>query len=68
MFNFVYTQLNVKTVQFQTILLSISTQFISIWRIDRDLSGATTSGESGSGSDSYKWVFRIPLSSNITGT
>ena len=36
-----------KTVPFQTIHFSISMQFSSIWSIDRTLSGATTSGQSG---------------------
>ena len=36
--------LNVKTVLFQVIQFSISTQFSSIWPIDRSLSGATTLG------------------------
>ena len=39
---FDYTQLNVKTVLFQTIQFSITTQFISILPIDSTLSGATT--------------------------
>ena len=39
---FVYTQLNVKTVLFQTIQFSISTHFSSIWPIDRTLSGTNT--------------------------
>ena len=39
-------QLNVKTVLIQTIQFSISTQFSSIWPIDRILSGATTQGQS----------------------
>ena len=82
---FVYTQLNVKTVLFQTIQLSIitvsmsktvlfqtiqfsiSTQFSSIWPIDRTISGATTSGQSGSGSDGNEGVLCIPQSSSITG-
>ena len=41
---FVYTHYNVKTVLFQTIQFSISTQFISIWPIDRTLSGFATPG------------------------
>ena len=41
---FVYTQLNVKTILFQTIQFNISKQFSSIWPIDRILSGATKSG------------------------
>ena len=36
------TQLNVKTVLFQTIQVIISTQFSSVWPIGRTLSGATT--------------------------
>ena len=58
-----------KTVQFQTIQFSISTQFkcqTSIWPIDRTLSGATTLGQSRTGSDGNKGVFRIPQSSRIT--
>ena len=35
-----------KTVQFQTIQLSIGTQFSSIWPIDRTLLDATTPGQS----------------------
>ena len=57
-----------KTVLFQTIQFSISTQFSSIWPIDRTLSGATTSGQSGLGSDAEKAVLCIPQSSSITGT
>ena len=37
-----YSELDVTTVLFQTIQVSISTQFSSIWPIDRTLSGATT--------------------------
>ena len=33
--SFIYTQLNVKTVLFRTIQLSMSTQFSSIWLIDK---------------------------------
>ena len=65
---FVYTQLNVKTVLFQTIQFSISTQFSSIWPIDRILSGATTPGLSEPGSDGNKGVLCIPQSFNITET
>ena len=39
----------------------------SIWPIDRTLSGATTLGQSGPGSDGNKRVVRIPQSSSITG-
>ena len=38
----------------------------SIWHIDKTLSGATTPGQSGSGSDSNGEVFHIPQSSSIT--
>ena len=43
--------LNVKTVLLQTIQFSLSTQFSSIWPIDRTLSGATTQNQSEPGSD-----------------
>ena len=42
--------------------------FSSIWPIDRTLSGATTPGQSGSGSDGNEGVLCIPESSCITGT
>ena len=56
---FVYTLLNVKTVLFQTIQFSVSTQFSSIWPINRTLSGATTSGQSGPWSDGITGVLRF---------
>ena len=65
---FVHTQLNVKTVLFQTIQFCISTQFSSIWPIDRILSAATIPGQSGPGSDGNERVLRIPQSSSITGS
>ena len=40
-----------KTVPFLAIQFCISTQFRSIWPIDRNLSGASTVGQSGPGSD-----------------
>ena len=49
-----------KTVLFQTNQFSISTQFSSIWPIDRTLSGVTTPGQSGPGSDGNEEVLRIP--------
>ncbi len=55
-----------KTVLFQVIPFGKSTQFSSIWLIDRILSGATTPGQSGSGSDGNKEVLCIPQSSSIT--
>ena len=51
----------------QTIQLSISRQFSSIWPIERTLSGATTPGQSGPGSNGNKGVLCIPQSSSITG-
>ena len=56
-----------KTVFFQTIQFSISTQFSSIWPIDRTLSGATTTGLSGPGSNSNEGILHILQSSCITG-
>ena len=56
-----------KTVLFQTIQFSISPQISSIWPLDRTLSGTTTPGQSGLGSDGNEGVLRIPQSS-ITGT
>ena len=41
---------------------------ISIWYIDRILSGATNPGQSGPGSDVNEEVHCIPQSSSITGT
>ena len=40
----------------------------SIWLIDRTLSGATTLGQSGPGSDDKEEVLCIPQCSSITGT
>ena len=48
-----------KPVLFRAIQFSISTQFSSIWPIDRSLSGAATLGQSGLGSDG------IPQSSSF---
>ena len=47
------------------IILSMSNN--SIWPINRTLSGATTVGQSGSGSDGSEGVLCIPQSSSITG-
>ena len=57
-----------KTVLFQTIQFGISTQFNSIWPIDRTLKRATTPGQSEPWSDGNEGVLRIPQSSSITGT
>ena len=66
MITVLFTQLNVKTVLFQTIQFSICTQFSSIWAIARILSGATSLGQSGPGSDGIEGVLHIPLSPSIT--
>ena len=50
------------------ILFTISSQFSSIWPIDRIPSGATTPSLSGPGVDGNEGVPRIPQSFNITGT
>ena len=55
------------TVLYQTIQFNINTQFNSIWSIDRTLSGSTSHGQSGRGSDGNKGVLCIPQSSNIIG-
>ena len=60
--------LHVKTVLFQVIQFSISTQFTSIWRIDRALSDAITLGQNGPRSHGNEGVLYIPQSSSITGT
>ena len=65
--SFVYIQLNVKTVLFQTIQFSINTQFSSVWPIDSTLSGTSTLGLRRPGSDVSKGVLCIPQSSKITG-
>ena len=57
---FVYTQLNVKIVLFQAIQFRTSSQFSSIWPIDRTLTGATTAGQSRPGSNGNKGVLCIP--------
>ena len=55
-----------KIVLFQTVQFSISTQFGSIWPIDRALSGATTPGQSRPGSGGNEEVLCIPQISSIT--
>ena len=62
---FIYTQLNVKTVIFQTIQFNISTQFSSVWPIEKTVSGATTPVQSGLGRNGNKGVLHIPKSSSI---
>ena len=58
--------LYISTVLFQRIQFSISTQFNSIWPINRTLSGATTPGQSESGSEGNKGLLHIPQNSSIT--
>ena len=55
-----YTVFYFKTVLFQAIKSSISTQFSPIWPIDRTLSGVTTSGQSGPESDGNDGVPAFP--------
>ena len=59
---------NVKTASFQAIHFSINTQFSSIWFIDRTLSGATTPGQSGPGSEGNEGLLHITQKTSITGT
>ena len=55
-----------KQFYFKQFSFSISTQFSSIWPIERTLSGATIPGESGLRNNGSKGVLHIPLSSCIT--
>ena len=59
--------LNIETALFLIIRFSINTQFSSIWPIDRTLSGATTPGQSGPGSDGFDRILHIPQSASLTG-
>ena len=52
-----------KQSYFKQITFNIRTQFSSIWPIDRNLSGATTLGQSGPGSDGNEGVLCIPRTS-----
>ena len=63
-----HTVLMSKTVLFQAILFSISTQFTSIWPLDRTLPAATTPSQGGPGSNGNEGVLRIHQSSSITRT
>ena len=60
-------QFKFQTVLFQAIQFGLSTQFSSIWPIDRTLSGAATPGQSGPGSEGNKGILRIYQSSSFTG-
>ena len=55
-----------KQFYFKQFKFSISTQFSSIWPIDGTLSGATTAGQNGPGSDGKEGLLCIPQSSSIT--
>ena len=59
---FVHPHLNVETVLFHAIHLSISTQFSSIKPIERTVSGATILGHVGPESDGNKEVLAFPKS------
>ena len=63
----VSTLFKYQTLLFPTIQFSISTQISSIRPIARTLSSATTSGQSGPGSDGNEWELRIPQIFSITG-
>ena len=52
--------MNVKTVLSKIIQFSISTQFSTIWLIDKILPGAIIPGQSESGSDGNGGVLLIP--------
>ena len=62
----IITQFKCQTVLFQVIQFNKSTQFSSISSIDRTLSGVTTPGQSGPGSDGNEGMLCIPQSSSIT--
>ena len=57
----------VLVTEFSPIKICISKHFTCIWSIDKSLSGATTPGQSGPGSDGNEGVLRIPQISSITG-
>ena len=57
-----------KTVLFQEIQFSISTQFSSIWPIDRILSDASAPGQREPGNGGNKEVLHNPQYSSITDT
>ena len=57
-----------QTVPIQTIQFSISMQLVLFNPEVQPLSGATTLGQSGPGSNHNKGVLCIPQSSSITGT
>ena len=59
--------LQTKTVPFQTFKFGISIQFISIWPIDRNLSGATTPDLSEPERDGNEGILCFLQSSSISG-
>ena len=66
--SFVYTQLNVKTVLFQTIQFSILNLFVHSLNVKQNyltLSGATILRQSGDVSDDNEMLLHIPQSSII---
>ena len=63
-YRFLFTQLNIKTVQFQTIQFCISTLFSSICPLNRC---ATTPTQSEIWSDGIEGLLRIPQIFSITG-
>ena len=65
--SFIYTQLHVKIVLFQAIQFRVSTEFSSIWPINKTLSGASTPEQSKPRSNGSEGVLRVPQSSGIAG-
>ena len=61
------TQFECQTVLFQKIQFSMSTQFSSIWPINRTLSGTTIPYLCGPGNNGNKGVLHILQNSSITG-
>ena len=69
--SYLQTQLNIKTVLFQTIQFSVSNFFMHSIKVKKFLSdttllGPTTLSQSGPMSDGNKGILRIPQSSSIT--
>ena len=62
---FIYTQLNIKQFYTKQFSLECVQSNSSIWSIDETLSGATTLGQSGPGSDGNEGVACITQSSSI---
>ena len=62
------TQFSCQNSSISSYSVNISTRFSSIWPIGWTLSGATTEGQSGPGSNGNEEVLHIPQSSSISGT